>query len=329
MKWRSRWPRFQTQGWRQAHWVGPRTTPSAWTPPYQPGTDLIAPTTIAPELPHPRTLKPGEPLNPGRVGRAPGCGEWIHRLRTMNDTVGPGVEIGLLGHREGAVAAAATEPDDAAYGALVGEAAIRGLHLLPPADCAGLTIEEGFWGRPSGAADDFVDDGTVGWFQVGVSRELTPATISLVCECAYAACRDVGPFTFQGLALRFPAERVVYDHSLVTSIAERLPVHGPAAMRPVTITVAGREDAHAASGLGGTFSTMDDLLALVADAAGWELRHEKVGSPDVSAGRACMSMRVPYWSHTMAAFLCALVLAADDAGLLTGVRVRLGGGPTA
>ncbi|WP_257505426.1 hypothetical protein [Actinomyces sp. 594] len=36
-------------------------------------------------------------------------------------------------------------------------------------------------------------------------------------------------------------------------------------------------------------------------------------------------MRVPYWSHTMAAFLGALVLAADDARVLTGVRVQLGG----
>ncbi|MBM6979190.1 MAG: hypothetical protein I3J03_05690 [Actinomyces succiniciruminis] len=245
----------------------------------------------------------------------------------MNDMVGPGLEIGVLGHREGATAAAATAPDDAAYGALIGEAAIRGLNLVPPADCAGMTIEEGRWDLPPGAADDFVDDGAVGWFQVGVSRKLTPATISLICECAYAACRDVGPFTFQGLALTLPSERVVHDHSLATYIAERLPMHGPAAMRPVTITVAAGERTPAAA-IDAVIAAADGLLALVSDAAGWELRHEMVGSPDVSVGRACMSMRVPYWSHTMAAFLCALALAADDVDVLAGVRVQLRGRPT-
>ncbi|MDO4901173.1 hypothetical protein [Actinomyces sp.] len=161
-----------------------------------------------------------------------------------------------------------------------------------------------------------------------MSRELTPATISLICECAYAACRDAGPFAFQGLALRLPSERVAYDHSLATCIAERLPMHGPAAMHPVTITVAAGEGTPAAA-IGAAIAAADGLLALVADAAGWELRHELVGSPRVAAGRASACTRVPYWSHTMAAFLCALVLAADNAGLLTGVRVQLGGGPTA
>lgn len=195
---------------------------------------------------------------------------------------------------------------------------------MPPADDTGLTIEEGVWGAPPGEADDFVDDGAVGRFQVGVSRELTPGSISLICECAYAACRDVGPFRFQGLALRLPSERVVHDHSLATYIAERLPVYGEAAIRPVTIAVDVR-DGSPGDAVRAVFNSADGLLALVAEAAGWELRHEKVGSPDVSAGRACMSMRVPYWSHTMAAFLCALVLAADDVGVLAGVRVQLGG----
>jgi len=145
-------------------------------------------------------------------------------------------ETSVLGSRT-AAEAVARHDDAAAYGALIGEAAIRGLNLVPPADHAGLTIEEGRWDLPPGAADDFVDDGAVGWFQVGVSRELTPATISLVCECAYAACRDVGPFRFQGLALRLPSERVVHDHSLATYIAERLPVYGEAAVRPVTIAL--------------------------------------------------------------------------------------------
>ncbi|RAX20998.1 MULTISPECIES: hypothetical protein [unclassified Actinomyces] len=175
----------------------------------------------------------------------------------MNDTYVPSLEIGVLGRREGAAAAAATAADDAAYGALIGEAAIR------------------------------------------------------------------------GLALRLSSERVVHDHSLATYIAERLPAHGDAVMRPVTITVAGQEGTHAATGFEGAFSTTDDLLALVADAAGWELNHEVVGSPDVSAGRECMSMRVPYWSHTMAAFLCALALATDDAGVLTSVHAQIGDGPTA
>ncbi|MBE6475925.1 MAG: hypothetical protein E7Z95_10255 [Actinomyces succiniciruminis] len=173
----------------------------------------------------------------------------------MNDMVGPGLEIGVLGHREGATAAAATAPDDAAYGALIGEAAIR------------------------------------------------------------------------GLALRFPSERVVHDQSLATYIAERLPMHGPAAMRPVTITVAAGERTPAAA-IDAAIAAADGLLTLVSDAAGWELRHEMVGSPDVSVGRACMSMRVPYWSHTMAAFLCALALAADDVDVLAGVRVQLRGRPT-
>ncbi|WP_092537918.1 hypothetical protein [Actinomyces ruminicola] len=243
----------------------------------------------------------------------------------MNVMAASSFETSVLGSRTAAEAVA--RHDAAAYGALIGEAAIRGLNLVPPADCAGLTIEEGRWDLPPGAADDFVDDGAVGWFEVGVSRELTPATISLVCECAYAACRDVGPFRFQGLALRLPSERVVHDHSLATYIAERLPVYGEAAIRPVTIAVDVR-DGSPGDAVRAVFNSADGLLALVAEAAGWELRHEKVGSPDVSAGRACMSMRVPYWSHTMAAFLCALVLAADDVGVLAGVRVQLGGRPT-
>ncbi|MDO4901172.1 hypothetical protein [Actinomyces sp.] len=83
----------------------------------------------------------------------------------MRDQVGPGLEIGVLGHRESAAVAGAGSPyDHAAYGALIGEAAIRGLNLVPPADCAGLTIEEGRWGPPPGAADDLIDDGAVGGF---------------------------------------------------------------------------------------------------------------------------------------------------------------------
>ncbi|WP_128683576.1 hypothetical protein [Actinomyces qiguomingii] len=219
-------------------------------------------------------------------------------------------------------------PDDAAYGALIGEAAIRGLNLVPPADRVGLTIEEGRWYLPRGAADEFVDDGAVGWFQVGVSRELTPATISLICECAFAACRDAGPFTFQGLALRLPSERVAYDHYIATHIAERLPVRGEVSSRSVAIAVEVR-DGSPGEVVRAVFETADGLLSLVAGAAGWELHHEAVGAPYVSAGRASACMRVPYWSHTMAAFLCALVLSADDAGLLTGVRVQIGDGPTA
>ncbi|QHO91968.1 hypothetical protein CWT12_12495 [Actinomyces sp. 432] len=76
------------------------------------------------------------------------------------------LEIGVLGHREGTAAGAANRSDDVAYG-VIGEAAIRGLNLVPPADCVGLAIEEGRWDLPRGAADDFVDDGAVGWFQVG------------------------------------------------------------------------------------------------------------------------------------------------------------------
>ncbi|PHP53208.1 hypothetical protein BW737_004310 [Actinomyces ruminis] len=228
--------------------------------------------------------------------------------------------ISMLGAREDA--GVATPPDDAAYGALIGEAAIRGLTLVPPADYAGLAIEEGWWGRPPGAADDFVGDGAVGWFQVGVSRDLTPGSISLICECAYAACRDVGPFAFQGLVLRFLSERVAYDHSFATYIAERLPAHGEAAMKPVTITTEVREGTRD-DAVRVLLDSADELLSLLADAAGWELRHEVLGSPRVGSGRAQLCMRVPYWSHTMAAFLCALVLAADDVGLLTGVRVTL------
>lgn len=234
--------------------------------------------------------------------------------------------ISVLGTREEAGPTA--PPDDAAYGALIGEAAIRGLNLVPPADYAGLTIEEGCWGGLPGAADHFVNDGAVGWFQVGVSRELTPATVSLICECAYAACRDVGPLTFQGLALRLPSERVAYDHSLATYIAERLPVHGEAALRPVTIAVEVR-DGCPGDAARAVFETADGLLSLIAGAAGWELYHEAVGSPHVSAGRASACMRVPYWSRAMAAFLCALVLSADDIDVLAGVRVQLGGSPAA
>ncbi|SHE24505.1 Hypothetical protein ACGLYG10_0709 [Actinomyces glycerinitolerans] len=105
-------------------------------------------------------------------------------------------------------------------------------------------------------------------------------------------------------------------------------MHGPAAMHPVTIALDVR-DGSPGDAVRAVFNSVDELLSLVADAADWELRHEKVGSPYVSAGRECMSMRVPYWSHTMAAFLCALVLAADDAGVLTSVHVQIGDGPTA
>ncbi|MBW3069211.1 hypothetical protein GZ998_06805 [Actinomyces sp. 594] len=59
------------------------------------------------------------------------------------------LEIGVLGHREGTAAGAANRSDDVAYGALIGEAAIRGLNLVPPADCVGLAIEEGRVGPAS------------------------------------------------------------------------------------------------------------------------------------------------------------------------------------